>query len=171
MSKKDGSVAPKERINIKYIPNTDGQAAELELPLKMVVVGDFKGHGEDRPLEERESVRVDKANFDSVMEKADLSLGIDVPNRLDENNAEGTLAMALRFRTLNDFTPDAIAQQVPELKKLLDLREALVALKGPLGNVPTFRTKLQELLDDPAARDKLAKELDLVLTTAPGKKG
>lgn len=48
---------------------------------------------------------------------------------------------------------------------------ALVALKGPLGNVPAFRTKLQDLLDDPAARDKLAKELDLVLTPAPGKKG
>ena len=171
MSKKDGSVAPKERINIKYIPNTGDQAAELELPLKMVVVGDFKGHGEDRPLEEREAVRVDKGNFDAVMEKADLALDIDVPNRLEETDADATLAMSLRFRTLEDFTPDAIAQQVPEMKKLLDLREALVALKGPLGNVPAFRTKLQELLDDPAARDKLAKELDLVLTPAPGKKG
>lgn len=171
MSKQDGSVAPKERINIKYIPNTGEEAAELELPLKMVVVGDFKGHGEDRPLEEREAVRVDKANFDSVMEKADLALDINVPNRLEDPDTEGTLGMALRFRTLNDFAPDAIAQQVPELKKLLDLREALVALKGPLGNVPAFRTKLQDLLADPAARDKLAKELDLVLPPAPGKKG
>jgi type VI secretion system protein ImpB len=171
MSKQDGSVAPKERINIKYIPNTGDQAAELELPLKMIVVGDFKGHGEDRPLEEREAVRVDKANFDSVMEKADLSLDLDVANRLEDDEAEGTIGMALRFRTLADFTPDAIARQVPELKKLLDLREALVALKGPLGNVPAFRSKLQELLDDPAARDKLARELDLVLTPAPGPKG
>ena len=44
-----------------------------------------------------------------------------------------------------------------------DLREALVALKGPLGNVPTFRKQLQHLLNNEQARKQLAKELDLVL--------
>ena len=33
-----------------------------------------------------------------------------------------------------------------ELKTLLDLRNALNALKGPLGNVPAFRKKIQSLL-------------------------
>ncbi|WP_171554665.1 type VI secretion system contractile sheath small subunit, partial [Shigella sonnei] len=41
MSKKfEGSVAPRERINISYVPKTDGQTAEVELPLNMLVVGD-----------------------------------------------------------------------------------------------------------------------------------
>ncbi|MDY6816409.1 MAG: type VI secretion system contractile sheath small subunit, partial [Pseudomonadota bacterium] len=53
MSSKDSSVAPKERINIKYVPATGDHQAETELPLKMFVVGDFKGHAEETPIEDR----------------------------------------------------------------------------------------------------------------------
>lgn len=162
MSKKSGSVAPKERINIKYVPATGDQQAEIELPLKLMVTGDFKGHGEDLPLEERQAVRIDKDSFDSVLEKAELALQMEVPSTLSEEE-DATLNIDLQFKKLNDFNPDAIAKQVPELNKLLELREALVALKGPLGNVPAFRKRLQELLADEKARAQLADELSLVL--------
>lgn len=161
MSKKHGSVAPQERINIKYVPATGDQQAEMELPLKLLVTGDFKGHGEAQPLEERQAVRIDKDNFDAVLSKAELKLDMEVPSRLGDE--ADTLRLNLQFKSMNDFSPDAIAKQVPELDKLLELREALVALKGPLGNVPAFRKQLQTLLADDEARTRLAKELDLVL--------
>jgi type VI secretion system protein ImpB len=164
MTQKQGSVAPKERINIKYVPATGDQQAEIELPLKLVVVGDFKGHGEPEPLEERRAVGIDKDTFDAVLEKSALSLVMDVPARLAPSELEdATMRVDLRFRSMADFGPDAIARQVPELARLLELREALVALKGPLGNIPAFRHTLQELLADDAARDRLAGELGLVL--------
>lgn len=47
------------------------------------------------------------------------------------------------------------------MRKLIELREALVALKGPLGNVPSFRSKLQELLNNDSAREQLISELQL----------
>jgi type VI secretion system protein ImpB len=57
--------------------------------------------------------------------------------------------------------PEAVANQVPELKKLLELRAALTALKGPLGNEKAFRNKIQSILSDPAQRNKLIGELGL----------
>jgi type VI secretion system protein ImpB len=51
--------------------------------------------------------------------------------------------------------------QVPELRKLLELRSALNALKGPLGNIPAFRKKIQGLLGDNDNRQKLMKELGI----------
>ncbi|MEF3021450.1 type VI secretion system contractile sheath small subunit [Vibrio mimicus] len=158
---KEGSVAPKERINIKYIPATGDSQAEVELPLKTLVVGDFKGHSEQTPLEERSTVSVDKNNFEAVMRESELKITTTVKNRLsDEESAE--LPVELNFNSLADFAPDAVASQVPELKKLIELREALVALKGPLGNIPAFRERLQSLLNSEESREKLLAELNLL---------
>jgi type VI secretion system protein ImpB len=155
---KDGSVAPKERINIKYVPSTGDQQSEMELPLKLLVLGDFKGSREDSQLEERKTVQVDKSNFESVMKEADLSISTTVDNKLtDEDGAE--LSVNLRFNSLKDFSPDSISEQVPEIKKLIELREALISLRGPLGNIPAFRVKLQELIATEESREKLLNEL------------
>lgn len=162
MSKtKDGSVAPKERINIKYVPATEGQTAEVELPLNLLVVGDMKGRADDSSIEERSMVSINKNNFSSVMGEMDIKLNINVPNKLSgKDNDE--LNVDLSFSSLNDFSPDSIVNKVPELKKLLELREALTAVKGPLGNVPAFRARLTELLENDESREKLLEELNLV---------
>lgn len=161
MSKSTGSVAPKERINIKYVPATGDQQAEVELPHKMLVLGDF-GIEDARALEDRSVMRIDKHTFNNVLNDADVSLSMCVPSLLS-TALDGELAVDLKFNSINDFGPDRIARQVPELNKLLELREALVALKSPLGNVPAFRKQLQDLLNSPQARKQLADELDLVL--------
>ncbi|OOE66750.1 type VI secretion system contractile sheath small subunit [Salinivibrio kushneri] len=158
---KEGSVAPKERINIKYVPATGDQQAEVELPLKTLVVGDFKGHTEETPVEDRATVSVDKNNFEDVMRESNLRLSTTVKNQLvDDEDAE--LPVELSFKSMGDFAPDSVADQVPELKKLIELREALVALKGPLGNIPAFRDRLQELLNSEESREKLLAELNIV---------
>ena len=157
---KEGSVAPKERVNIIYKPATGGAQEEKELPLKLLMLGDYTLQEDDTPLEERKPINVDKDNFNDVMRSHDLNLSFTVADRLsDEPGAE--MPVNLDVGTLKDFEPESVAAQVPELKQLLELRQALVALKGPLGNVPAFRKALDALLKDDASREQLYKELGI----------
>jgi type VI secretion system protein ImpB len=155
---KEGSVAPRERINIIYKPATGGAQEEIELPFKQLVMADFTMRKDDRPVEDRDPINVDKDNFNDVMRQQGLTLNFTVPNRLSGKEGD-ELPVSLRVETLKDFGPESVAEQVPELKTLTELRNALTALKGPLGNVPGFRKKIQELLQDDAARERLIKEL------------
>lgn len=155
----EGSVAPRERVNIVYQPST-GVDAEVELPLKMVVLGDFTQRGDDTPLEERKPINIDKDNFNEVMKGLKLSAEMTVKNALSEEEG-AQMPVKLNFDHINAFTPEAVVQQVPDLSKLLQLRTALTALKGPLGNVPGFRKKIMEIMGNDAAREKLLKELGI----------
>lgn len=155
---KDGSVAPRERVNIIYKPATGDAQEEVELPLKLLMMGDYTGRADSTPLEDREPINIDKDNFSSVMKEQNLAATVQVPNRLAEKEGE-EMAANLKFETLKDFGPESIVNQVPELRKLLELRQQLTALKGPLGNVPEFRKKIQSLVGDKTAREKILKEL------------
>lgn len=153
----DSSVAPKERVNIVYRPATGDAMQDVELPLKTLVVGDFTGNPDSRPVEKREPINIDKDNFDEVLKGQGVSLNFSVPNRV--GSGDGELNVSLKMESMKDFTPDSVVEQVPELKQLLELREALRALKGPLSNVPDFRRKIQELITDDDARARLLAEI------------
>ncbi|MCA9685982.1 MAG: type VI secretion system contractile sheath small subunit [Myxococcales bacterium] len=154
---KEASVAPKERVNIIYKPAGDAQE-DVELPLRILMLGDFTNKSDDTPVEERQPVSIDKDNFNDVLEGYNVGVDLSVPDTLS-GEAGAEMAVSLKFKSMKDFSPEGIANQVPELKQLLELRQALTALKGPLGNVPAFRKKIQSLLDDVEAREKLMSEL------------
>lgn len=157
---RDGSVAPKERINIRYVPATGDVQEDVELPLSMMVVGDFTARADETPIEDRTPINIDKDNFNDVLEGYSPNVKVNVSNELSgEEGAQ--LGVDLTFNSMKDFSPEAIAKSVPELNGLLELREALVALKGPLGNVPAFRKKIAAVLQDEDARQKLLEELNL----------
>ena len=157
---KEGSVAPKERVNIVYRPATGDAKSEIELPLKLLVMGDYTLRDDDTPIEEMKPINIDKDNFNDVLKAQKLSLNMTVPNKLDPKAAEdAVLAMNINFDSINDFSPDAIVDKVPELKQMIELRDALKALKSPLGNIPDFRKKVQELVRDEGVRARLMSEL------------
>ena len=155
---KEASVAPRERVNIVYRPATGDAMEEVELPLKVLVLGDFTGKPDDRPLEEREPINIDKDNFNEVLKAQNIGLSVNVPNRIS-GDPDAELNVELKFESIKDFGPEAIAKKVPELNRLLELREALGSLKGPLSNLPDFRKRIQDLVKDETARGKLLTEL------------
>ena len=157
--KKGGSVAPKERVNISYKPAVGDASAQIELPMKVLVLSDFTNQPDDRTMEEREIVNVNKNNFDEVMSSMDLETEFSVPNRLVKDGDE-ELSIKLSPQSLKDFTPDRLVENVPELKKIIELRAALKALKGPLGNVPKMRRTIQAMISDESVRKQLIQEID-----------
>jgi type VI secretion system protein ImpB len=157
---KEASVAPKERVNIVYRPATGDAKEEVELPLKLLIMGDFTGKPDDRPVEKRDPINVDKDNFNEVLKAQGLSLNLTVPNKLSGKPDE-EMNVKLQLESIKDFGPDSLVNQVPELKRLLELRDALRALKGPMANVPGFRKRIQELVKDETARKQFLKEMGI----------
>ena len=154
------SVAPKERVNIRFTPATGNQTEEIELPFKQVVIGKFNTRVDETGLEDRESVNIDKDSFNNVMSAQNLKLDFSVADVLS-GEEDASIPVSLSFSTLKDFGPEQVVNRVPELCKLMELRSALLALKGPLGNVPAFRKSVQSILDDEDLRRKLLDELGI----------
>jgi type VI secretion system protein ImpB len=142
---------PPGRLRIVCKPSEE--QGEIELPLRMLFVGDFKGQ-DDRPLEDRVPVRVDRDSFGKVLAAHSPRLDLTV------SAGERTVRAPLTFRALSDFEPDAIAEQVPETRRLLALRDALSTLKAT-GDVDAFRASLSELVEEPSERARLLSNLGL----------
>ena len=158
---KEGSVAPKERINITFKPAIGAAQEEVELPLKLLVLGDFTQREDARKLEDRKPIAIDKNSLDEVLANQALSLALNVPNRLQDDADVEELGIQVRIHSMKDFNPAHLVEQIPELQKLMALREALVALKGPLGNTPSFRKASEQALADDESRARVLAELGL----------
>lgn len=159
---KEGSIAPKERVNIMYRPATGDVEESIELPMKSLVMGEFKSEPDSTPLADRKAISVNKDNFNNVIKEQNLNLALNVPNKIaDSSDEEDNLAVNLEFESLAGFTPDEIVKQVPELNKLIELRDALKTIRSQLGNVPEFKKKISKLIQNPETREQLLAELNL----------
>lgn len=157
---REASTAPKERINVTFKPATGNAQEEIELPLKATVIGDFLHRYDDRLLQDRKPVGINKNNFADVMEKQNLGLQFAVPRKLQEGESDVDLQVNLKFNSMRAFEPGSIVEQIPEMAQLNQLRQALVSLKGPLGNLPAFRNILEGILKNPAQREALLREVE-----------
>jgi type VI secretion system protein ImpB len=153
-----GSVAPKERINISYRPAVGNAKEGVELPFKLLVLSDLTQSQDETILEDRKLVNINKKNFNDVIRSLNLKVEFSVKNIISENG--GAIDIKLNINELADFEPDNIIDQVDELKKVLELRDALKSLKGPLGNSPQMRKEIQNLLSNESSRQALKNEIN-----------
>jgi type VI secretion system protein ImpB len=151
------------RIQISYEVET-GTAMEMkELPFLMGVLGDFTGQPTEplARLKERKFVEVTPDNFDDVLASMKPHLAFSVENKLSEEADAPKLGVDLNFRSMDDFSPDAIARQVPALNQLLELRTQLADLRGSLQTNEKLDEVLQATLGDADKMSKLRAELGL----------
>jgi type VI secretion system protein ImpB len=148
---------PKARINLKLDLHTGGAQKKTELPLKLLVAGDFSNGKETAPLSEREKVNINKNNFNSVLSEYSPSVNMAVENTLAGDGSEENIH--LTFRNMKDFKPEEVARQIPQLKAMLAMRNLLRDLKANLLDNQTFRKELEKILLDPSLSAELRSEL------------
>ena len=148
---------PKARINIKLDLHTGGAQKKVELPLKLMVMGNYSNGKEQRPLSERSKANINKNNFDSVLAEFSPALNLAVENTLVDDNSD--TAVELKFQNMKDFEPEQVARQIPQLRALLAMRNLLRDLKSNLLDNATFRNELERILKDDALSDELRAEL------------
>lgn len=115
------------RINLKLDLHTGGASKKTELPLKLLVAGDFSNSQESAPLSERKKVDLNKNNFDSVLSEYSPNVNLTVKNTLADDGSEDNIS--LTFRSMKDFTPEQVSRQIPQLKAMLSMRNLLRDLK------------------------------------------
>ena len=152
---------PPARVNL-FLEVAKGDAQErVELPMRMLVMGDFTNREDGTPLEDREVINLNKDNFEDVLRSQDLRVKTAVQNTLVEG--EDDLAVDLKFDSMKSFTPEEVAKQVPEVARLLATRNLLQDLRNRLISAADFRKQIESVINDPEAREALLAELSNIV--------
>jgi type VI secretion system protein ImpB len=152
---------PKSRLTLTYKTEVNGAQQDVDLPLRLAILGDFSGGtSQDRQLDldERRIRNLDGRNTDAVMKDMGISLDITVENKVDADKAE-EMDVKLSLDSIKSFNPEQVAKQVPKLNGLLMLKELLEEMTSNVDNRKEFRKLLNELLQDQGALASLKDEL------------
>ncbi|UUS56139.1 type VI secretion system contractile sheath small subunit [Acinetobacter sp. YH16040_T] len=132
------------RVQLTYdVEVGDGKEIK-ELPFVVGVLGDFSAASEveKTKLKDKKFINVDLDNIDEVMESLAPRANFQVENTLTEDG--GKMSVDLTFKSMADFTPEQVVQQVDPLQKLVAARERLSDLRNKISN----NERLEDLLDE-----------------------
>ena len=135
------------RVQITYDVEIGGAAKEKELPFVIGVIADLSASGGDpeQRLRDRHFIEIDAENVDKVMTAMRPAVSVLVPNKLTN---EGRMNVNLQFLTMASFSPEAVAQSVPDLAKLLEARVRLSDLLSKLEGNERLNDMLAEVVSN-----------------------
>jgi type VI secretion system protein ImpB len=111
------------RVQITYDVEIGGAIENKELPFVVGVLADLSGKpAEPLPkLKDRKFVEIDRDNFNQVLEGMKPRLAFRVDNKLG-GKEDSQIGVELKFKSMDDFHPEQVAQQVEPLRKLIEAR-------------------------------------------------
>ena len=125
------------------------------------VMVDFSGQNQEvlKPLKDRRFIQIDRENFNDVLKKMSPSLKLDVDNTLTDDGTN--FSVDLNFKSIDDFEPAAVVNQVEPLRNLMETRNKLRDLMTKIDRSEELENVLEEVLSNTASLDSIAKELKL----------
>ena len=85
---------PKARVNIRLELHTGGAQKKVELPLKLMLLGDYSNGREQRTLSERSKVDINKNNFNQVLAEFRPELKLAVANTLADDGTDASVELS-----------------------------------------------------------------------------
>lgn len=161
MSKSFQNEVPRARVNITLDLETGGAKKKLELPLKLLVMGDYSNGQAQGRLTERERVRIDRNNIDDVLKDMSPRVKYTVENQLREDGSE--IDVDLSFDSFKSFKPEAVAQSIPQLNDMLAMRSLLKDLKSNLLDNSKFRRELERIVKNQPELEALMGQLEAIV--------
>jgi type VI secretion system protein ImpB len=143
------------RVHITYDVEI-GDAIEMkEIPFVVGVLADLSGKPEEPlpKLKDRKFIEIDRDNFNNVMEGMAPRLAYRVDNRLTGDGSK--MAVELRFKNIDDFHPEKVAEQIDPLRKLVETRSRLSELLTKLDGNDRLDELLQDVLSNTESLQKL----------------
>jgi type VI secretion system protein ImpB len=154
----------KPRVHITYEDPYDAEKL-VELPFIMGVMADLSGNASQvakADMTERKFLDIDMDNFDKRMAAIEPAVSMKVANKHGDDAGSEKLSVNMKFTKMDDFSPAAIARQVPAMAKLLEAREQLSNLLRYMDGKVAAEDALKKLLADPdlmaAMKSKLAQK-------------
>lgn len=146
------------RVQITYDVEIGDAIESKEIPFVVGVLSDLSGKP-DEPLpklKDRKFVEIDRDNFNNVLEGLKPRLAYRVDNKLTDDDSK--IGVELRFKSMEDFHPEQVAQQVTPVRKLVDARKRLSDLLAKLDGNDKLDEMLQEVLASTDSIESLGKE-------------
>ncbi|MBA3980837.1 MAG: type VI secretion system contractile sheath small subunit [Alcanivorax sp.] len=157
MSKSFQNELPRARVNITLDLETGGAKKKLELPLKLLVMGDYSNGQSEGRIAERERVRIDRNNVNDVLKDMAPRVRYTVENTLRDDGSD--IQVDLKFDSFNSFKPEQVAQRIPQLNDMLAMRSLLKDLKSNLLDNSKFRRELERIVKTKPELEELMGEL------------
>lgn len=149
------------RVQITYDVEVGGAIELKELPFVVGVMGDFAGKPEE-PLpafKNRKFVEIDPDNFDQVMAGMSPRLAFTVDNKLQDDGSK--MGVEMKFKSMEDFEPDRIVQQVEPLRKLVEARKKLADLRSKMDGNEKLETMLEDIISNADKQKALSDQLGI----------
>lgn len=149
------------RVQITYDVETGGAMEKKELPFVVGAMADLSGQSKEptKPIRDRKFVPIDRDNFNEVLEKAAPRLAYKVDNTLSNDGTK--LPVELNFSNMEDFDPAKVAEQIPALHELLDMRTRLNELLGKMEGNDHLDQLLSEIMENSETAKDVAGQLGI----------
>lgn len=149
------------RVHITYDVEVGGAIENKELPFVLGVLGDFSGQPDELlpRVKDRKLIEIDRDNFDQVLAAMKPRLAYRVDNKLTNDGSK--MGVELRFKSMDDFHPDNVVQQVEPLRKLVSARQRLGDLLSKMDGNDKLESILNEIASDASAQAQLSSALGL----------